>query len=617
MINKYPYTDFHELNLDWFLAEFKKVMDRLLDLENAFATLKEYIDEYFRNLDLQEEVNNYFNSLIESGEFYNLLNLYFGNGLVDESLYSMYAQVIPDRNNRYDINISSQGFCIGENNGRKVAMNCFINGSDDSNIVVWTYMDTGVVLNTISISAGHSNSCTYNPDNGHYYIACGAVGSPRSTLIELDTAGNIYQESLIGSWRVWGVAYNKGKLYALFNDGALGIINPDDWTDYTVITGMDRSGPFTYQGLFADDNYLYLPNGNKIANVPQNEANINRISVYTHNGMLIKNIDVLFPLEVEEGDIYDGELYLSSNTGHAAMLVKADLYSINKQNALGFVNDNIEVNTVANTIYVDETYTDFEMDGTVSKPISLLPWIIVYLRNSITRLNVEILNDVSSTSVLSIRRFPSIILTIAGNNHLIPAIKTNCKELYLNSAIIAGVDNDYSIEYHGARLVLNNITFGTSGSTVVPDRLVFCTSNYEIEGVTINQDANFSFYMIGDGYLRAVTINTANTYKVRFGNVNCDKTFPLSSFRIGSNIQYEAIPVILSDYQLTIDMHTIIFPCIIANAGGTRSNLPAGVTGTNLLYSETVIYRVSNTQVWAHVKYFLNDNTVVYDNYIV
>lgn len=34
-VNKYPYTDFSELNLDWFLSEFKKLSDEVADLKQT------------------------------------------------------------------------------------------------------------------------------------------------------------------------------------------------------------------------------------------------------------------------------------------------------------------------------------------------------------------------------------------------------------------------------------------------------------------------------------------------------------------------------------------------------------------------------------------------------
>ena len=77
MENLGPYTNFHELNQDWFLNEFNKVvaqwkaMQKNLDsLQDAFNDLKSYVQNYFKNLDLQEEINNKIDDLISKGEFW-------------------------------------------------------------------------------------------------------------------------------------------------------------------------------------------------------------------------------------------------------------------------------------------------------------------------------------------------------------------------------------------------------------------------------------------------------------------------------------------------------------------------------------------------------------------
>lgn len=101
-INKYPYTDFHELNLDWFLAQFKILTDawdaqkvdyeqfktdvttefntlsgKFDTLEDAFNDLKSYIETYFDDLDLQEEVNIKLNQMASDGTLSALIQPLF------------------------------------------------------------------------------------------------------------------------------------------------------------------------------------------------------------------------------------------------------------------------------------------------------------------------------------------------------------------------------------------------------------------------------------------------------------------------------------------------------------------------------------------------------------
>lgn len=86
MENLGPYTNFHELNQDWFLQEFNKViaqwkaMQKNFDnLQDAFNDLKSYVQDYFKNLDVQEEINNKLDSLVANGYFDTFLNDYFKN----------------------------------------------------------------------------------------------------------------------------------------------------------------------------------------------------------------------------------------------------------------------------------------------------------------------------------------------------------------------------------------------------------------------------------------------------------------------------------------------------------------------------------------------------------
>lgn len=76
-INKYPYTDFHELNLDWFLEEFKKVTDKVTTLDETVQQFTDFVTNYFDNLDVQQEVNAKLDQMAADGTLAGILQPMF------------------------------------------------------------------------------------------------------------------------------------------------------------------------------------------------------------------------------------------------------------------------------------------------------------------------------------------------------------------------------------------------------------------------------------------------------------------------------------------------------------------------------------------------------------
>lgn len=81
LFEQFPYTNFHELNLDWFLNTFRGLLDtweeqkvEFADLKEAFAALRSYVASYFDNLDVQAEINEKLDSMAEDGSLAAILN---------------------------------------------------------------------------------------------------------------------------------------------------------------------------------------------------------------------------------------------------------------------------------------------------------------------------------------------------------------------------------------------------------------------------------------------------------------------------------------------------------------------------------------------------------------
>lgn len=90
-MNRYPYTDMHEMNLDWILLKVKEMIGEWDTTKNAWNELHEFVDNYFENLDVQQEINNKLDEMAEGGELLDLMKPY-----VDEKLPLAVADQIAD-----------------------------------------------------------------------------------------------------------------------------------------------------------------------------------------------------------------------------------------------------------------------------------------------------------------------------------------------------------------------------------------------------------------------------------------------------------------------------------------------------------------------------------------
>lgn len=73
LFEQFPYTNFHEMNLDWLLQEWLKLSHDFTTISEAFTDLQTFVNNYFDNLDLQEEVNNKLNQMFAEGQLTDVL----------------------------------------------------------------------------------------------------------------------------------------------------------------------------------------------------------------------------------------------------------------------------------------------------------------------------------------------------------------------------------------------------------------------------------------------------------------------------------------------------------------------------------------------------------------
>ena len=72
MIDLYPYTNFHELNLDWVIETMKKLAADWVQVETEWKSLREYVENFFSSPTFEQTLRQSIMDLFDSGYFDDL-----------------------------------------------------------------------------------------------------------------------------------------------------------------------------------------------------------------------------------------------------------------------------------------------------------------------------------------------------------------------------------------------------------------------------------------------------------------------------------------------------------------------------------------------------------------
>lgn len=180
--DKYPYTDFHELNLDWFLAEFKNLVSDWEDfrtymeegwanLQGDFNTLYNYVHDYFDNLDVQDEIDNKLDAMLAAHQLDTPIATAAGDWLsanlatpstppIDTSLsVSSAAADAKTVGDNFAIAVMGKGSVVHSGNP-------ILSDADNADIdKIYTISDHGLVSNLPSFTDDVGTLMTYSWDD--------------------------------------------------------------------------------------------------------------------------------------------------------------------------------------------------------------------------------------------------------------------------------------------------------------------------------------------------------------------------------------------------------------------------------------------------------------------
>lgn len=210
---KYPYTDFHEMNLDWTLETVKKAEKQSADaVEKAEQAVQkseeteEYVNTYFENLDVQDEIDNTLEGMVQDGTLSNIVN-----SILDSTLNPVVVQSVNDMTDPLVTYVLASDSHVYQWNGSAFVDTGIVYGSGLGN--VFTYMGvlgTGLQLSSITPGQVYFVSFPGGPSDAPEASAAiamtiGQTGNgAKIQLYILFGTGLIYHRRFQGgAWRAW------------------------------------------------------------------------------------------------------------------------------------------------------------------------------------------------------------------------------------------------------------------------------------------------------------------------------------------------------------------------------------------------------------------------------
>jgi len=425
MFHEYPYTDFHELNLDWFLSKFR-------ELESKLNTLLGGQVPDYEKLGGGITVN-------KQGRYAHRLFVYGA-----------------DRRDSTSYPTGMEGFCKV---GNSYVM-CFKSSNDSiAEIIVLNDNFEIVRRSGYFTNLGHANSMCYY--NGLLYIA-----TLDNRLVTINYSNLTFNAEYTYDSNVHAVAYD-AKLKRVV------------WSDYTAI--YDLSGASicsikglninTAQGMGAYNDFYYM----------LQSAN-NTLLKFDNTGDLIEVIPI------NAGELWDGELqdididanqivYVNGSTRYVRYQYNFSSVYAGKLDGTTAEIDPVFTNLAGRmrTVYVDKNNYQGNPNGSAERPFNYIEEALLYIVSQpryygTTQLNLVANSDFSE----EILHVSNMFLDIVGNDCTVKFIDCKDCQLSIHNLNVKNDDTRYkTIEYNSVTGTITNIDILQSDTTKENDVLFY------------------------------------------------------------------------------------------------------------------------------------------------
>lgn len=404
--HEYPYTDFHELNLDWLIKTVKELAKKVNSIN--IDEIRKEVEEYLASLDIDQKVRDEIQKLIDDGTLGSVIEHVAVETIRNERLYNT---VYPSRISRYigtsnginnlaniadgDNTYYSQGLCITPDGILMALVDSDIGFSDGTSLETAHTNNTrfvlidfdGIVKATTTVADGyHSNWLTFK--DGFVYSSS---YSKFNNTADLTTS-----LSDVKGVQVLQYSYNNGTLNLTktntvlnddvwlsltnYNDAWYGLTKPlgTFYTIYNVdlVTGTKTAlmsfdsaalGITTVQGIRVYNNKIYVvcykPSSLFVFNLESHELEsiANFEAIYGNNQLgELESIDIN-----TNGDIYLNSTIYGTVLSYANKFVN-QVWKFNIRTG-GAIYEAAQGHAYR-TLYVDSNSADHNPTGRESSP---------------------------------------------------------------------------------------------------------------------------------------------------------------------------------------------------------------------------------------------------------
>lgn len=500
IIENFPYIeeDFDALTNWQLFCKLGKEMNKIIEkcnltgaqvenLTNAFNSLKAYVDNYFENLDVQDEIDNKLDEMVESGEFDNILAEYIGGEM------NIYFPTIANQeldntevgNSCYIITKNGKVIVIDtmmrEDNFNKVAQSMISNGVTKIDYFIISHLDydhysnlplfieTFDCTNCLFLLPRVPNNVSIHDDyqNAYDYIVDTLTSNGITTYrfadneeIEIDKITmKLFNASVtdLNYYDDLGVQYNNYSICTEFNYKDKKVLFIGDL--------LEDGQKHVREEQYIGSNYDLMQDGHH-SFTSYDEIFMNTVrpkTVVAPTGKGFWSQIYKFAPTLDFYSSYNANIYVlgfQENT----LQFKLNSYGLNiMSNSISL--NGLKVNMSYKNFYVDSETEDTLHAGTIDHPFKDLKEAVSLISKEVpnkANINIVNLDDDELTETIEIKYAQDWV--IIGNNKTLPNLKiVNCS-IELRNCIFANSSDALAIESENSRIILNGVS-STSNST--------------------------------------------------------------------------------------------------------------------------------------------------------